>query len=253
MLALSHGSQFLIGMSSLFSMTVYFLIPVQLRFTITANDCNYFTRFYPAESLLRKEKYRNLIFLTSFVLIADVWLGSIFGEECDFLPIMHNSNYTNWGTHLDVLMGPHHHVIWKYKPLMCTDTFPYTSPGASLWGFFYFVMVLCADLTPSQVLLSLWFARVPFFEQFQMGFTAETVTYWCWTSTGIFLFPVIFKAFNFILDYGEPPFHVLGEARSPPQVQQPTMTRQLIAWAFMFFVPSFILAGFNAALLKFFP
>ena len=33
----------------------------------------------------------------------------------------------------DLLMGPSHHVIWKYRPLVCTDGFPYASPNAGTW------------------------------------------------------------------------------------------------------------------------
>ncbi|EOD18885.1 hypothetical protein EMIHUDRAFT_451254 [Emiliania huxleyi CCMP1516] len=50
------------------------------------------------------------------------------------------------GMGFDLLMGPSHHVIWKYRPLVCTDGFPYASPNAGTWCALFYAMVFLPDL-----------------------------------------------------------------------------------------------------------
>jgi len=138
MLALWSGRHAAIGLSAGASMTVYYFIPFAIFLTLTASDTTpIMARIYPSsgphKSALHETRYRRILALITAVTIADIWLGSLIGQEVDFLPALHKSLFSSWGSGFDLMMGPSHHVIWKYRPLAAADSFPYASGSAGLW------------------------------------------------------------------------------------------------------------------------
>jgi len=200
MLALASTSEsrnMLIGASAAFSLTVYFFIPFALLLTLTAPDAVVvMKRTYPSagphRSLLHHGSYQALLALLTAYMIGDVWLGSNFGKVCDFLPAMHSSLHSSWGMGFDLLMGPSHHVIWKYRPLVCTDGFPYASPNAGTWCALFYAMVFLPDLGKPgcewAIVACLALASIPAYISLLVGGTSETISYWCWTTYFYILF-----------------------------------------------------------------
>ena len=194
MLALASRSDsrdLLIGTSALASLTVYFFIPFAIMLTLTAPDaCTIMQRTYPStgphKSLLHHGSYQALLALLTAYMIGDVWLGSIFGKVCDFLPSLHSSLHSSWGMGFDLLMGPSHHVIWKYRPLVCTDGFPYASPNAGNWCAMFYAMVFLPDMGKPGwewgLVVCVGLASIPAYISLLVGGTSETISYWCWTT-----------------------------------------------------------------------
>ena len=85
MLAIKSGRHDAIGLSAGASMSVYYFIPFAILLTLTAADTTpVFARIYPSsgphKSALHERRYQRILALITVVTIADVWLGSLFGQ-----------------------------------------------------------------------------------------------------------------------------------------------------------------------------
>ncbi|EOD18850.1 hypothetical protein EMIHUDRAFT_436180 [Emiliania huxleyi CCMP1516] len=97
-------------------------------------------------------------------------------------PLRHCPPRAAAGMGFDLLMGPSHHVIWKYRPLVCTDGFPYASPNAGTWCALFYAMVFLPDLGKPgcewAIVACLALASIPRWPWMRLGLSLHLTPSW---------------------------------------------------------------------------